>query len=152
MPKPYRLNKQNQNPFSPWFTVSWGSLLSSTCVHLTENILWSFIHHHAFFCMVKTLARCVYRTQMFDKENTRTQGDAVTLTGASRVGETSSHTDPSIPTLSSLRARCQSSRPNRGGHHRGQFDFALKTETWASRWKVTHRSKWFHWIPWAQLL
>lgn len=149
MPKPYRLNKQKK-PIQPF--VYWGSLFSSICVDLTENILWNFIHHHAFFCTVKTLARCVYRMQMFDMENKRAQGDAVMLTSVSGVEETFSHIDPSIPTMSSLRARCQSSRPNRSGHHRGQFNFALKTETWASRWKVTHRSRWFRWTPWAQLL
>lgn len=54
--------------------------------------------------------------------------------------------------MSPLRARCQSSLPNRGGHRRGQFDFALKTEIWASPWREIHQSRWFHWTHWAQLL
>lgn len=54
--------------------------------------------------------------------------------------------------MSPLRARCQSSPPNRGGHRQGQFDFALKTEIWASPWREIHQSRWFHWTHWAQLL
>lgn len=100
--------------------------------------------------------RCSNRSQMLTSIMfnlpVRTQEDIIMLIFSSWVSKTYSRIDPSIPTMSPLRAHCQSSQPSSGGQPHGQYDFAQKTETWASPWKEIRQSRWFRWTLSAQLL